>query len=46
LLLEKDSPLVECVNDALAALTESGELEAITTEWMADYTEAPIITLT
>jgi polar amino acid transport system substrate-binding protein len=46
LLLEKDNPLVECVNDALAALTESGELEAITTEWMADYTEAPIITLT
>jgi polar amino acid transport system substrate-binding protein len=46
LLLEKDSPLVDCVNDALAALTESGELEAITTEWMADYTEAPIITLT
>ncbi|HEX6656427.1 MAG TPA: ABC transporter substrate-binding protein [Ilumatobacter sp.] len=46
LLLEKDNPLVECVNDALAALTASGELEAITTEWMADYTEAPIITLT
>jgi len=46
LLLEKDSPLVECVNAALASLTASGELEAITTEWMADYTEAPIITLT
>ncbi|HEX6658316.1 MAG TPA: ABC transporter substrate-binding protein [Ilumatobacter sp.] len=46
LLLEKDNPLVECVNAALATLTDSGELEAITTEWMADYTEAPIITLT
>ena len=46
LLLEKDSPLVECVNAALATLTDSGELEAITTEWMADYTEAPIISLT
>jgi polar amino acid transport system substrate-binding protein len=45
LLLELDNPLVECVNAALATLTDSGELDAITTEWMADYTEAPIISL-
>jgi polar amino acid transport system substrate-binding protein len=45
LLLEKDSPLVECVNGALATLTDSGELDSITEEWMANYTEAPIISL-
>lgn len=43
LLLAKDSPLTECVNLALAALVDSGELEAITVEWMSEYTEAPII---
>lgn len=43
LLLAKDSPLTECVDLALTAMKESGELEAITTEWMADYTEAPVI---
>lgn len=43
LLLAKDSPLTECVNLALAALTDSGELEEITTTWMSEYTEAPII---
>jgi polar amino acid transport system substrate-binding protein len=44
LLLAKDSPLTECVNMALDTLEESGELEAITTEWMSEYTEAPMIT--
>jgi polar amino acid transport system substrate-binding protein len=43
LLLEKDNPLLECVDLALTALDESGELEAITTEWMSEYTEAPVI---
>ncbi len=43
LLLAKDSPLTECVNLALAAIRDSGELEAITVEWMSEYTEAPII---
>jgi polar amino acid transport system substrate-binding protein len=45
LLLAKGSPLTECVDLALAALIESGELEQITTEWMTDYTEAPVISL-
>jgi polar amino acid transport system substrate-binding protein len=44
LLLAKDSPLTECVNLALAALTSSGELEQITTTWMSEFTGAPIIT--
>ena len=43
MLFEKDNPLVECVDLALTALEESGELEAITTEWMSEYTEAPVI---
>lgn len=43
MLFEQDNPLVECVNEALASLRESGELGAITQEWMADFTDAPII---
>lgn len=43
LLLAKDSPLTECVDLALQALKSSGELEQITTEWMSEFTEAPII---
>ncbi len=45
LLLAKDNPLTECVDIALATIKGSGELDAITTEWMSDYTEAPVITL-
>jgi polar amino acid transport system substrate-binding protein len=45
LLLAKDSPLTPCVDLALAALTDSGELAAITQEWMSDFTEAPVISL-
>ena len=43
MVFEKDNPLVECVNTALAALRESGELEAITTEWMVTDDVAPVI---
>jgi polar amino acid transport system substrate-binding protein len=43
LVLEKDSPLTECVNEAIAALEESGELEAITQEWMSENAGAPIL---
>jgi polar amino acid transport system substrate-binding protein len=43
MLLAKDSPLTECVNTALQALEASGELEAITTQWMSEYTAAPVI---
>jgi polar amino acid transport system substrate-binding protein len=34
LLLEKDSPLTECVNEAIRTLRESGELERIEDRWM------------
>ena len=43
LVLEKDNPLVGCTNQALAAMTESGELAAITDEWMTEYTKAPVL---
>jgi polar amino acid transport system substrate-binding protein len=43
LLLAKDSPLTDCVNLALQALKGSGELDQITTKWMSDFTEAPVI---
>jgi polar amino acid transport system substrate-binding protein len=43
LLLAKDSPLTECVDIALQTLKDSGELDQITTTWMSDYTEAPMI---
>lgn len=43
MLFEKDNPLVDCVNAALATMTASGELAAITQQWMADFTDAPVI---
>ena len=43
LLLAKDSKLTPCVNIALATLKETGELDTITTTWMSEYTEAPVI---
>jgi polar amino acid transport system substrate-binding protein len=42
LVLELDSPLTDCVNEAIAALAESGELDAITVEWMSENAGAPI----
>jgi polar amino acid transport system substrate-binding protein len=43
LLLVKDNPLTECTDIALANLTASGELAAITDEWMGQWTEAPTL---
>lgn len=44
LVLAKDSPLTDCVNGAIAALKESGELDAITQEWLSDKANAPEFT--
>jgi polar amino acid transport system substrate-binding protein len=44
-VLNKDSALTGCVNDAITAITESGVLEAIQQEWLSDTTGAPIITV-
>jgi polar amino acid transport system substrate-binding protein len=43
MLLAKDSPLTSCVNEALAAVKASGELDTITVEWMSEWSSAPII---
>jgi len=43
LVFEKDNPLVDCANVALDALRSDGTLAAIEQEWLADYTDAPLI---
>jgi polar amino acid transport system substrate-binding protein len=45
IVLEKDSALTSCVDAAITTLTENGELEAITQEWLSDFTGAPVITV-
>ena len=45
LLMAKDSTLAPCVDLALTELKDSGDLDAIPTEWMRDYVEAPVISL-
>jgi polar amino acid transport system substrate-binding protein len=43
LVMELDSPLTDCVNEAIAALWDSGDLDDITTEWMSEATEVPVL---
>jgi polar amino acid transport system substrate-binding protein len=40
-LLEKDSPLTECVSQAIDEMRDSGELEEITQRWMSKAAGAP-----
>jgi polar amino acid transport system substrate-binding protein len=42
LLFEDGNPLVDCVNEALAALKENGTLEEIEQQWLADKVDAPV----
>ena len=42
-LLEKDSPLTPCVNEAIGRLKASGELDEITQEWMSESADAPVL---
>lgn len=44
-LLEQDNPLKECVDYAILRLRQSGELDEITTTWMEEATEVPLIDL-
>ncbi len=41
-VLDKDSPLTACVNEAVAKLKSSGELDRITQAEMSDNVEAPV----
>ena len=43
-VLDLDSPLTECVNEAILTMGENGELDSIAAEWLADYVNAPQIT--
>jgi polar amino acid transport system substrate-binding protein len=43
MLFEKDNPLVECVNLALATLMEDGTVQALQDEYLADYQAVPVI---
>ena len=42
-VLPKDSPLTDCVNQAIAALQSDGRLDAITKEWLSDKANAPVL---
>jgi polar amino acid transport system substrate-binding protein len=42
-VLDKGSALTGCVDAAITALTDSGELDAIQQEWLSDSTGAPVI---
>ena len=41
MLFEKGSPLVACVNEALAALEADGTLAAIEQQWLSDTVGVP-----
>ena len=41
MLFQKGSPLVGCVNEALAALREDGTLDEIEQEWLSDVVDVP-----
>ena len=43
-VLDLDSPLTDCVNEAVLTMGENGELDSIAEEWMSDYVNAPQIT--
>jgi polar amino acid transport system substrate-binding protein len=43
LLLEKDNPLVDCLNQALGELKSSGELQQITDRWLSSAAGAPVL---
>jgi polar amino acid transport system substrate-binding protein len=42
-VLQKDSPLTQCVNDALSALRSAGTLEQIQKTWLSDKVSAPVL---
>jgi polar amino acid transport system substrate-binding protein len=43
MVLQKDSPLTECVDEALAELKDSGELAQIQQTWLSDKVSAPVL---
>ncbi len=43
MLLEKDSALTGCVDAAIQTITDNGTLADIQSEWLSDFTGAPVI---
>jgi polar amino acid transport system substrate-binding protein len=43
LVFEEGNPLRDCVNEALAALRDSGRLAEIEQEWLSEVVDAPVI---
>jgi polar amino acid transport system substrate-binding protein len=43
LLLAKDSPLTDCVSQAVDALREDGTLAELEQEWLSDVADAPVL---
>ena len=43
LLLEKDSPLTDCVSQAVDALREDGTLADLEQQWLSDVADAPVL---
>jgi polar amino acid transport system substrate-binding protein len=43
LLLEKGSPLTDCVSQAVDALREDGTLASLEQEWLSDVADAPVL---
>ena len=43
LVLAKNSPLTDCVNQAISAITANGTLAQITQTWLADKANAPVL---
>ena len=43
LLMEEGNPLKECIDAAITALTESGDLARIEAKWLAEATGVPVI---
>jgi polar amino acid transport system substrate-binding protein len=42
-VLELGSPLTDCVNEALQAITTSGQLQEIYDEWISSTEDVPIL---
>jgi polar amino acid transport system substrate-binding protein len=42
-VLDLDSPLTDCVNEAILTMGENGELDSIAEEWLSDFLDAPQI---
>jgi polar amino acid transport system substrate-binding protein len=43
IVMQKGSPLAACVNQSLQAMKDDGTLDQITTKWMTDYSNAPVL---